>query len=108
MRSGRLPLRSHDLRHFAGTTAAAAGASTKEVMARGGWSSPQMALRYEHATEERDRFIAHALEALSRSARESLNRPLVTRRRPRRSRTCAHAARTTTDRRGRRKCGNGF
>jgi hypothetical protein len=41
--------------------AAAAGASTREVMARGGWSSPQMALRYEHATEERDRFIAQAL-----------------------------------------------
>ncbi len=49
--------------------AAAAGASTKEVMARGGWSSPQMALRYEHAIRERDRFIAHALEALDRTDR---------------------------------------
>jgi len=34
-------MRFHDLRHFAGTMAAATGASTKEVMARGGWSSPQ-------------------------------------------------------------------
>jgi len=60
--------RFHDLRHFAGTVAAAAGASTKEVMARGGWSSPQMALRYEHATQHRDRFIAEALESLARPA----------------------------------------
>ena len=71
-------MRFHDLRHFAGTMAAAAGASTKEVMARGGWSSPQMALRYEHATEERDRFIAHALEALTQSVPEAPNRPTVT------------------------------
>ena len=47
-------------------------------MARGGWSSPQMALRYEHATQERDRFIADALEALSQSVRERINRPPVT------------------------------
>ena len=59
-------MRFHDLRHFAGTMAAAVGASTKEVMARGGWSSPQMALRYEHAAQHRDRFIAEALEALAR------------------------------------------
>jgi len=71
-------LRFHDLRHFAGTMAAAAGASTKEVMARGGWSSPQMALRYEHATKERDRFIAQALEALSQSALEASDTPIVT------------------------------
>jgi integrase len=71
-------LRFHDLRHFAGTMAAAAGASTKEVMARRGWSSPQMALRYEHATKERDRFIAHALEALSQSSPEASDTPIVT------------------------------
>jgi integrase len=62
-------MRFRDLRHFAGTMAAAAGASTKEVMARGGWSSPQMALRYEHATQQRDRFIAKALESLAHAAR---------------------------------------
>jgi hypothetical protein len=39
-------LRFHDLCHFAGTMAAAAGASTREAMARGEWSSPQMALSY--------------------------------------------------------------
>jgi hypothetical protein len=47
-------------------------------MALGGWSSPQMALRYEHATKERDRFIAHAVEALSHSAPEALDTPIVT------------------------------
>ena len=72
---GLRELRFHDLRHFAGTMAAAAGASTKEVMARGGRSSPQMALRYEHATRERDRFIAHALEAFSESVAERIHRP---------------------------------
>ena len=77
-KSGLPALRFHDLRHFAGTMAAAAGASTKEVMARGGWSSPQMALRYEHATKERDRFIAHALEAISQSVPEAANRPPIT------------------------------
>ena len=71
-------LRFHDLRHFAGTMAANAGASTKEVMARGGWSSPQMALRYEHATQERDRSIAQALELLSQSTQETPIGPLTT------------------------------
>ena len=75
---GLAALRFHDLRHFAGTMAAAAGASTKEVMARGGWSSPQMALRYEHATHDRDRFIAHSLEALSQPVAQGPDRPLVT------------------------------
>ena len=51
--------------------AAAAGASTKEVMARGGWSSPQMALRYEHATQDRERFIARALESPAKPAKMS-------------------------------------
>jgi hypothetical protein len=70
-------MRFHDLRHFAGTMAAAAGASTKEVMARGGWSSPQMALRYEHATQERDRFIAHALESFAGPGDADANAPLT-------------------------------
>jgi integrase len=71
-------MRFHDLRHFAGTMAAAAGASTKEVMARGGWSSPQMALRYEHATQERDRFIVHALESFAQPVGPAPIAPLAT------------------------------
>lgn len=74
---GLTELRFHDFRHFAGNMAAAAGASTKEVMARGGWSSPQMALRYEHATKERDRSIAQALEAVSNPSPDQSDRPQV-------------------------------
>jgi integrase len=43
-------LHFHDLRHVAGTMAAATGASTKELMHRLGHASPRAALRYQHAT----------------------------------------------------------
>jgi hypothetical protein len=55
--------RFHDLRHTGNTMAAAAGASTKELMARMGHSSPAAALRYQHATLERERVIAASLNA---------------------------------------------
>ncbi len=58
-------IRFHDLRHFSLTMAAAAGASTRELMSRGGHSTPAAALRYQHATEDRDRAIADALSALA-------------------------------------------
>lgn len=51
-------IRFHDLRHLAGTTAASAGASTKEIMARLGHSTPDASLRYLKATEARDAEIA--------------------------------------------------
>ena len=51
---------NHDLRHV-GNTLAATGASTRELMARMGHSSPRAALIYQHATLERDRAIAAAL-----------------------------------------------
>jgi integrase len=38
-------LRFHDLRHTAATSAAAAGATTRELMARMGHTSPAVALR---------------------------------------------------------------
>jgi integrase len=56
--------RLHDLRHLAATLTAATGASTKEIMARIGHASPAAALRYQHATEDRDRAIADALSDL--------------------------------------------
>jgi integrase len=56
----------HDLRHLAGTLAATTGAGTKELMHRLGHSSPQAALRYQHATLARDRAIADGLDALLR------------------------------------------
>ena len=58
---GRSELVPHDLRHSGGTWLAIAGATTKEIMARGGWSSPQAALRYQHASQERDSVLASAL-----------------------------------------------
>ena len=67
--------RLHDLRHLGATLAAAAAASTKEVMRRIGHASPQAALTYQHATEERDAAIAAALAGLSPLATVSPLRP---------------------------------
>lgn len=56
----------HDLRHVAGTLNAAAGATIKEAMARLSHSSPEAALRYQHALAERDGEVADAVDALLR------------------------------------------
>jgi integrase len=56
-------LHVHDLRHHAATTMARMpGLTTKELMARIGHASPAAALRYQHATAERDRRVADWLE----------------------------------------------
>ncbi len=57
----------HDLRHLGATLAATAGASTRELMRRIGHASPQAALRYQHATDDRDTAIAAALSDLGAS-----------------------------------------
>jgi integrase len=57
-------LRFHDLRHTCNTLTAATGASTRELMHRMGHSSATAALRYQHATRERDAVIAAALDRL--------------------------------------------
>lgn len=54
-------LRWHDLRHFAGTTAAVAGATMGEVMARLGHSTQHAAMRYQGVAANRDAVIASAL-----------------------------------------------
>jgi integrase len=64
---GRIDLRLHDLRHTGLTLAAATGATTVELMHRAGHSSSIAALRYQHATQERDRVIAEALGGLANS-----------------------------------------
>ena len=51
----------HDLRHTGGTLSATTGATTKELMARLGHSSPRAAMIYQHATRDRDKLIAAAL-----------------------------------------------
>ncbi len=55
--------RFHDLRHLAGTSAATAGASLREIMSRMGHSSSDASLRYLKASESRDAEIAAAIEA---------------------------------------------
>lgn len=57
-------LRPHDLRHAGATLAARTGASTKELMARLGHSTPRAALIYQHAGSDRDRAIADGLDAM--------------------------------------------
>lgn len=62
---GRPDLFYHDLRHSGLTWSAASGASIAELMRRGGHANPTAALRYQHATEHRDRAIADALADLA-------------------------------------------
>ena len=50
-------LHFHDLRHSGNTWAATTGASTRELMVRMGHASSLAALRYQHATRDRDRAI---------------------------------------------------
>ena len=57
-------LRLHDLRHTCNTLTAATGASTRELMHRMGHASARAALRYQHATRDRDEVIAAALSDL--------------------------------------------
>jgi integrase len=61
-------LRVHDLRHNAATLAAAAGATTKELMERMGHTSPAVALRYQHVMADRQAQLASALDDLARLA----------------------------------------
>lgn len=65
---GRMDLRLHDLRHTGLTLAAATGATTAELMLRAGHASASAALRYQHATRDRDRLIAAALAGLAEPA----------------------------------------
>ena len=63
--AGRPDLRWHDLRHSGAVLAAATGASLAELMARLGHSTPQAAMRYQHAAQGRDREIAALLSKLA-------------------------------------------
>jgi integrase len=67
-------LRFHDLRHTAATLAAAAGATTKELMERMGHTSPAVALRYQHVMADRQAAIAAALDGLVRDAQQASRR----------------------------------
>jgi integrase len=62
--AGVAGLRVHDLRHTAGTLAAAAGGSLREVMDRLGHSTTVAAVRYQHVMADRDAAIARELNRL--------------------------------------------
>jgi len=66
--TGRPDLHFHDLRHSGLTWSAATGATTAELMRRAGHASTAAALRYQHATEDRDRALADALAGLAADA----------------------------------------
>ncbi|MDQ3640921.1 MAG: tyrosine-type recombinase/integrase [Actinomycetota bacterium] len=70
-------LHLHDLRHVAGTLAAATGAGTKEIMRRLGHATQEAALRYQHATDERDRVLAAGIDHLIQAARDEPRAPVV-------------------------------
>ena len=61
--TGLMRYHFHDLRHYAGTMLASSGASVSEIQKRGRWKSTSMPLRYQHATKERDSYLAHATAA---------------------------------------------
>ena len=63
--AGRSDLRFHDLRHSGAVLAAATGATLAELMARLGHSTPQAAMRYQHAAQGRGREIAALLSKLA-------------------------------------------
>lgn len=60
-------LHFHDLRGSGATWAATGGATVRELMARLGHATPTVALRYQHATLERDKAIADRLGTLYRA-----------------------------------------
>jgi integrase len=64
----------HDLRHTGNHLAAAAGASTRELMHRMGRGSTRAALIYRHATNDRDLEIAKELP-VRRPSRKPRTRP---------------------------------
>lgn len=60
---GKPSLHWYDLRRTAATLGAQAGATVREMQARLGHSTPNMALHYQAATAERGRGIADRLQA---------------------------------------------
>ena len=62
---GRPEVHFHDVRHAGLTFAAQAGASIKDLMARGGHSTMNAAMIYQHAAESRDRELAERMSKLA-------------------------------------------
>ena len=67
-KAGVSGLHFHDLRGSGATWAATTGATVRELMTRLGHTTPTVAMRYQHATLDRDQAIAEKLDALMRAA----------------------------------------
>lgn len=65
-KAGRPDLRFHDLRHTGAVLAASTGATLADLMGRLGHSTAGAAMRYQHASQDRDQIIAAALSALAK------------------------------------------
>lgn len=65
-RAGHTGLTFHGLRHMGATLAAGQGATVRELMGRLGHTTADMAMRYQHASRERDRAIAARLDQYAR------------------------------------------
>lgn len=70
--AGRDDLDLHDLRHTGASMAGEEGASIAELMHRLGHSTPAMAMRYQHSTQDRDRELARKLSARAERATRDL------------------------------------
>ncbi len=64
----------HDLCHTGNQLAAEADATTEELMHRMGHSSVRAAMRYQHATDRRDRAIAEEMSRRASADRFSTDR----------------------------------
>ncbi len=62
---GRPDYRFHQLRHFAATTMAVAGATTAELMRFAGHSDVSVAMRYQHVAQDRLRHLANRVGELA-------------------------------------------
>jgi len=71
----RPELRIHDLRAVGATYAAQAGATTKELMARLGHTTPRMAMKYQLASEARDEALAVAMSNMAVNAEKPPTEP---------------------------------
>ncbi len=65
--AGRPDLTPHALRHTGAVFAAQSGATLAELMARLGHTTPEMAMRYQHASAGRDKILAQQLSQLAES-----------------------------------------
>ncbi len=61
----------HDVRHIGLTLVAQAGATTREVMTRGGHTSATTALRYQHSSADRDAAVASKADELLKIATQA-------------------------------------